>query len=190
MNAGANDVVGPRLFDFSRAQDVASWSALDDRVMGGVSRSALVAGDHGTAFFRGQLSRERGGGFASVRSAPCRRDLRAYQGVAVRFRGDGRTYYLRLKSEDDLDGPVHQAAFGGPPGRWCTAWIRFAELRPSFRGQPVPGAPLLDLRRVTTFGLLVRAETVGTFELELAWIAAFSHPSPVAEDLARLGPRA
>jgi NADH dehydrogenase [ubiquinone] 1 alpha subcomplex assembly factor 1 len=173
MSAGAEDAVGPRLFDFSRAEDVASWGALDDRVMGGVSRSALVAGDHGTAFFRGQLSRERGGGFASVRSAPRPHDLRAFQGVAVRFRGDGRTYFLRLRSVVDLDGPVHQAAFGGPPGRWCTASIRFAELRPSFRGRPTPEAAPLDLQRVTTLGLLVRAETVGDFALELAWIAVF-----------------
>lgn len=163
-----------RLLDFSRPEVVASWISLDDRVMGGVSSSALVPGDTGTAFFRGRLSRENGGGFASVCSLPRPLDLRAFSGVAVRFRGDGRGYQLRLRSTADLDGPVHQAPFDGPVGRWCTAWIRFDELRASFRGRPVPDAAPLDRERVTTFGLLVRAEPVGDFALELAWIDAWS----------------
>lgn len=175
MNATI-DPAARRLFDFSQPGSAAGWRALDDRVMGGVSQSTLVASEAGTALFRGRLSREHGGGFASVCSAPRVLDLRGLTGLALRFRGDGRTYQLRLRSTPDLDGPVHQAAFHGPEGRWCTAWIRFDELRASFRGRPVPDAAPLDLGRVTTFGLLVRAEPpgpIGDFTLELAWIDAW-----------------
>ena len=74
------------LYDFGTGEVIRRWSPIDDRVMGGVSRSELAASGEGTALFRGQLSVESGGGFASVRSAPEPRDLSARLGIALRQR--------------------------------------------------------------------------------------------------------
>jgi len=160
------------LHDF-RAGGAESWTALDDRVMGGVSRSRLVASGRETALFRGHLTTDRGGGFASVRAAPETRDLSDATGLALRGRGDGRTYRLRLRTDADLDGVTWQAAFATEPDIWRTWRLPFEAFAPSFRGRPVPDAAPLDRTRVTTVGLLVGDGQVGDFELELEWIAAF-----------------
>ncbi|HMX14512.1 MAG TPA: CIA30 family protein, partial [Thauera aminoaromatica] len=57
------------LFLFDRPESVVTWSAIDDRVMGGVSRSALRFDSAGHALFAGTVSADNNGGFASVRSA-------------------------------------------------------------------------------------------------------------------------
>ena len=57
------------LFDFSDPRAAEAWRAIDDRVMGGVSRSRLRHDRAGHAVFEGDVSLERNGGFASVRSS-------------------------------------------------------------------------------------------------------------------------
>jgi NADH dehydrogenase [ubiquinone] 1 alpha subcomplex assembly factor 1 len=58
------------LFDFNDPEAVHGWHAIDDRVMGGVSRSRLRHDPAGHAVFEGEVSLDRNGGFASVRSSP------------------------------------------------------------------------------------------------------------------------
>ena len=58
------------LFDFSAPTAADAWSAIDDRVMGGVSRSRLRHDTAGHAVFEGEVSLAQNGGFASVRSSP------------------------------------------------------------------------------------------------------------------------
>ena len=58
------------LFDFSDPAIVSDWAPIDDRVMGGISRSKLRHDLAGHAAFEGTVSLERNGGFASVRSSP------------------------------------------------------------------------------------------------------------------------
>ena len=67
------------LFDFSDPAAVAEWAPIDDRVMGGVSHSRLRHDPAGHAVFEGQVSLDRGGGFASVR---CRPGARGRPGAA------------------------------------------------------------------------------------------------------------
>ena len=58
------------LFRFDTPDVIVGWSAIDDRVMGGRSRSALRKTGAACASFSGEVSLANGGGFASVRSAP------------------------------------------------------------------------------------------------------------------------
>jgi hypothetical protein len=55
------------LFDFQSATN-AAWRVVNDNVMGGVSTSRFEA-TNGVALFRGDVSLENNGGFASVRSS-------------------------------------------------------------------------------------------------------------------------
>jgi len=57
-----------RVVDFANANEVGDWTPIDDVVMGGRSWSALTPSGSGTAIFAGRVSRENGGGFASVHS--------------------------------------------------------------------------------------------------------------------------
>jgi monofunctional biosynthetic peptidoglycan transglycosylase len=66
------------------------WYPINDRVMGGTSKSEFQA-ENGIAVFRGLVSLENNGGFASVRSALGNHDLSAYAGIALRVWGMVKT---------------------------------------------------------------------------------------------------
>ena len=61
---------GQMLYDFSSEGAVEEWISINDVVMGGISTGGLERTPEGTAVFSGNVSLERNGGFASVRSRP------------------------------------------------------------------------------------------------------------------------
>lgn len=77
-----------------------AWGALDDVVMGGVSASSLqidrTGGEDGgsTGLFKGYVSTDNNGGFASIRSKNFEpiEDLSAYEGFELRLKGDGHRF--------------------------------------------------------------------------------------------------
>ena len=78
------------VYDFQTATNAAAWQVVNDDVMGGVSTSSFCL-TNGVALFRGKVSLENNGGFASVRSLPARHDLAGCDTFVVRVRGDGRS---------------------------------------------------------------------------------------------------
>ena len=56
------------LFDFDSEEKSGQWYIVNDGVMGGISESEITLNDDGTATFRGDVSLENNGGFASVRA--------------------------------------------------------------------------------------------------------------------------
>lgn len=166
------------VFDFTEGTD--PWPSIDDRVMGGVSSSEMVVADR-RAVFRGTVSLDEGGGFASVRSEPRHHDLAGFDGIVLEVRGDGQRYKLRLRTTGTFDGVSYEAPLAPPAaeggdreiGDWTTVRLPFSTFRPVFRGRPVPDAPPLDPARVQTFGFLISDEQEGRFHLEVRQIAAY-----------------
>lgn len=155
------------LFDFADPNVANAWHAIDDRVMGGVSRSTLRSDPVGHAVFEGEVSLERNGGFASVRSAPAERGKAGAQFCIVEVRGEARRFKLNLLTGDAFDGLNYQATFTPGPDRWQTLRIPLAEFRPSFRGREVPGAPPLDPARIRQVGLMIAERQAGSFALAI-----------------------
>ena len=140
------------------------WQAINDGVMGGVSRGRMVAADQGLRF-EGELSLENNGGFASVRR-PVDADLSASTGVRLRLRGDGRTYQFRLRLDGRWDGIAWRAEFP-TTGEWQTVELSYEGFTPVFRGRHVPDAgPVVpaDIRQV---GFMLADKTPGPFALEI-----------------------
>jgi len=90
------------LADFSSAV-AADGYAVNDGVMGGISSSTMEATADGAGVFAGRLSLENNGGFASVRTV-VESDLSTFAGLVLRVRGDGRSYQVRLRTNDRFDG--------------------------------------------------------------------------------------
>lgn len=166
--------------DFSRAETASLFAPVDDAVMGGRSASRLEPGG-GFAVFRGVVSLARGGGFASVRSAPVRLDLAAADGIWLRVRGDGRTYKVNLRTDTSFDGVTYQAAFTPSAGAWEVVALPFASFRARFRGRSIEGAPPVDPSRIATVGFLVSDRQEGPFRLEIAALGALA-PSTGSPD--------
>ena len=152
---------------FGGPASVEPWAPIDDRVMGGVSRSRLRSDPSGHACFAGEVSLARGGGFASVRSQPGALGAPGASACVIEVLGDGKAYKLSLFTSDALDGLSYQSPFRPEAGAWATNRLPLAEFRPSFRGRAVPGAPPLDPARLRQLGLTIAERQAGPFALAL-----------------------
>ena len=159
------------LFDFTESNTANGWHAIDDRVMGGVSRSRLRNDSAGHAVFEGEVSLARNGGFASVRSGPDERGLPGAEICLIELRGDNKQFKLSLLTDDGFDSLNYQATFTPSENTWQTLRLPLTEFRPNFRGREVPGAPPLDPVRIRQVGLMIAAKQAGAFALDVRRIS-------------------
>ena len=169
MNADASpeDI----LFGFSTTTNASAWQIVNDEVMGGVSSSSFLL-TNSTAVFRGEVSLENNGGFASVRSSPSRQNLAGRDAFVLRARGDGRRYKFTVRTETGFDTPIYQLAFTTKRGEWEEHRLPFKDFVPTFRGRILTDVPPLNPAKVTSVGFLISDKQEGPFQLELAWIKA------------------
>ena len=159
------------LWRFDTPDAVQGWTAIDDRVMGGVSRSRLRAEAAGHAVFEGEVSLARNGGFASVRSPSGWPGRAGAQTCLIEVRGDPATYKLSLFTEGAFDAVAYQAEFTPTPERWTVITLPISGFQPRFRGRDVPGAPPLDPALVRQVGLMIASRQAGPFALGVRSIA-------------------
>ncbi|PRY73708.1 CIA30 family protein [Halomonas ventosae] len=162
-----------RLIDFQHADEATRWRAINDDVMGGVSRGGLH-GEDGVGVFRGETSLENNGGFASVRRAPEAFDLGAHPGIELCVRGDGRRYQLRLYTDQLPQGAAYRATFQPEAGEWQRVALLWHEFEAVFRGRRLEDAPPLDPAAIRQVGLLIADRRPGPFRLEVAWLGRLS----------------
>jgi NADH dehydrogenase [ubiquinone] 1 alpha subcomplex assembly factor 1 len=161
------------LFDFDSEAACNSWAPINDVVMGGVSHSRFDYVGESTAEFSGTVSLENFGGFASIRSTPSSYDLRAYTGLLLRIRGDGKRYKMNLKTEASLDGVQYQAVFETEVGAWTEIRVPFSKFVPMFRGVFTRNSPPLDTASICSFGFLISDKQAGPFRLDIDRISAY-----------------
>jgi NADH dehydrogenase [ubiquinone] 1 alpha subcomplex assembly factor 1 len=168
------------LFDFTDPLAAQAWHPIDDRVMGGVSRSRLRHDPLGHAVFEGVVSLENNGGFASVRSNSGERGLPGAEDCLIEVRGDRKQFKLSLLTDDGFDSLNYQASFAPAEADWQTLRLPLATFRASFRGREVPGARQLDPGRIRQVGLMIAARQAGSFTLEIRQISLASGVPSVA----------
>ena len=159
------------LFDFSTATNASAWQIVNDDVMGGVSTSCFRA-TSGVALFRGEVSLEINGGFASVRSSPVRQNLAGLDAFLVRVRGDGRRYKFTVRTHSGFDTPPYQCAFMTRRGEWAQHRLAFKDFVATFRRRGLTDVSALDPARVLSVGFLISDKQAGSFKLEAACIKA------------------
>lgn len=160
------------VFDFKNPAETLKWVSMDDRVMGGTSRSHLVYSG-GKAHFKGEVElNEELLGFASVRSKNDTFDLKAFEGVLLRVKGDGKTYRLNMKTERHHDGFLYQHIFETREGQWIDVEIPFGKFLPFFRGRKVENAAPLNPEDIRSFGFMIAGQK-GDFDLEIEHIKVY-----------------
>ncbi len=118
--------------------------------MGGVSRSAFSRRRPASPASAAVVSLEHGGGFASVRTRPQAWATAGAQAFVLRCRGDGRQYKFTVRMDDGFDGVQYQARFAAAArANGPTVDLPVTEFAASFRGRPVPGAPVRSIRRIS-----------------------------------------
>ncbi len=175
------------IFDFGEVgQNLnQTWGAVDDVVMGGVSRSGIEALDNGNALFRGTVSTDNNGGFASVRTRNFEPslELSGYQGISLRLKGDGQRYKFLIRDDNGWDSLAFAYSFDTEKGKWITVQIPFAQLVPVMRAKTVPGARQLGTGNIRALqlmlskfeydGVLNPKFEPGSFRLEISKIEAY-----------------
>lgn len=161
------------MVDFSGDKEREQWRIVNDGVMGGLSQSRIDITSTAIAVFQGKLSLENNGGFASVRRLPHQYDLTGYAGVTLRVKGDGRTYQVRVRTNDRFDGIAYRAEFQTSPGEWMTVKIPFKLFSPTFRGRRVTNASKLRPENIRQIGFLIADKREGTFRIEIDWVHAY-----------------
>lgn len=159
------------LFDFSAPEKTRTWWPVNDDVMGGISRSAVTV-SAGGLHFRGVLSLENNGGFASMRHRATPRELGAATSIILRVKGDGRTYRMQLGTNAQFrrSRVAYQAEFTTRGGEWEQVRLALAAFVPTHRGQTLAGPPL-NQAEIQEFGIMLADGRAGAFALDVAWIA-------------------
>ena len=122
------------LFDFSASEDWSGWDIENDVVMGGNSSAELKRSNEGNAIFKGNVSLENNGGFASLQyhySTP--KDIQGYKKVVLYLKGDGKTYQFRTKS--NLEDKASYVYNFKTTGDWQTIEVPLDEMEPVYRGE-------------------------------------------------------
>ncbi len=136
--------------------------------MGGVSRSRLRHDPAGHAVFEGEVSLQRGGGFASVRSSPGPRGRSGASVCVLEVRGgDGKAFKLGFFIDDAFDSVAWQASFQPAGDDWQSLCLPLAAFRASARGRDLPGAPPLDPTGIRQVGLVIGERQAGAFALDI-----------------------
>lgn len=168
-----SDARGPGipLFDFSGREP--AWYTVNDNVMGGVSNSLVVVDTELQRLsFSGDVSLENNGGFASTRSQWTNYNLGAFDGIALRVRGDGNSYRFRIRTEETGSGIAYTSLFTTKANSWQEVYIPFSEMAPLYRGFVVNAAGPLNPESIRSFGLMVADKQTGEFSLDVDWINA------------------
>lgn len=159
----------PRLIDFQQEDEAPRWRAINDDVMGGVSRGSMWE-EGGVGVFSGELLLENGGGFASVRREPDAFALGDDSGLVLYVRGDGRRYQLRLYNNQLVEGAAYRAVYQPRAGEWQRVALPWHEFAAVFRGRRLEDAPPLDPGTIQQVGFLIADRRSGPFRLEVAWL--------------------
>lgn len=161
------------IIDF-RDKELRSWQVVNDGVMGGLSKSSLRRTASGTVIFKGHVSLENKGGFASVRWPVEKLDLSSFAGVTARIRGDGQQYRFRLRTDEQFDGVAYQTKFQASQQEWEVVKLPFSAFVPTFRGRVLEDEKPLDAGQIYQLGFMIADQQAGDFQLEIEWIKAYS----------------
>lgn len=157
------------IMDFNISDGGTKWFAVNDGVMGGLSKGDGAVKD-GSLVFAGTLSLENNGGFSSVRTEGSYNFV-GRNFILMRVKGDGRTYQLRLATDARYQGSAvsYAADFVTEAGKWTEVKIPFNAFLPGWRGRKLDGPPL-KLSEIEEIGILIGDKKPGAFALEVDWI--------------------
>lgn len=154
---------------FENAESLDDWTVVNDTVMGGVSQSAFERTSEGNLRFYGQLSLENNGGFVSIRNQPAPLSLEDGSGIALRVKGDGRTYYLDLRSNRQRMAGSFRAPFSTVENEWTDLVIPFENFVAQSFGRQLPNVRL-EPATITSIGFTLSDKKPGPFTLEVAYV--------------------
>lgn len=161
------------LFRFEDRKSGNRWVAINDNVMGGISDGEAAITEDSCLLFKGWLSLENNGGFASIRTLFADFDLSGFTGIRIRVKGDGRLYQFRLRLDSDMDGIAYKREFQTVANSWMEIDMPFESFQASYRGRVLHDADPLVAADIRQMGFLISDKIEGEFRLLVDQISAY-----------------
>ncbi|XP_043705016.1 probable complex I intermediate-associated protein 30 isoform X1 [Telopea speciosissima] len=199
----AEDLIPPSekyIFRFNSMEELKRWHLYSDSEYGGLSSASLEIKDAGnglSGIFSGNLAldlaedskwRLNRSGFCGMRSKKFNGfiDLDAYDTLALKIKGDGRSYISTIYTENWVNSPGQQednswqAFVFVPKDNWYIAKIPLDQYLPTWRGNVIDADLEMNPSRIVGMSLSVNAEGgvpgaksgPGDFKVEIDWIKA------------------
>ncbi|MDG2432508.1 CIA30 family protein [Flavobacterium sp.] len=158
------------IFDFTVNSNIQNWSVVNDVVMGGASSSSFALNNNGNAVFKGEVSLENNGGFASVRYRFPQKQIKQFSTIRLRLKGDGKDYQLRLKA--NINEYYSYVATFKTTGEWQNITMPLENFYPSFRGRKLT-QPNFAKETLEEISFLIGNKKTEQFELEIDSITLY-----------------
>ena len=165
---GASSVL---IFDFDSNSNISSWRIVNDDVMGGVSTSSFTLNPNNNGVFKGSVSTENNGGFASVRYTMDPIKVKNMNTLKIRVKGDGKDYQFRIKNKAS-DYYAYIKTFS-TSGSWQTIELKLSDFYPGFRGRKLD-MPNFEKNSIEQISILIANKKNEKFELEIDRIELIS----------------
>lgn len=137
--------------------------------MGGVSKGGFTSSEEETLLFRGELSLENNGGFASIRTKQPELDLSGASAIVVKARGDGRTYWIDLRAKGQMSASSYRGYLTTKSGEWTEVTVPLTDFKLQAFGRDLPAKPLAA-DAVVAVGFTLADKKAGPFKLEIGSI--------------------
>ena len=165
MNSQVLDIINPK-----KNIGIKNWNIVNDNVMGGISTSTMSLNKQKNLIFKGNLSLENNGGFASSRLSLEKNILNEVKFFKIKFKGDGNTYKLRFIQNNRRASYSHD--FKSSKDEWIEVNLRVEDFKATWRGYSYSDYPALETEEVMSMGLQISDKQEGKFILEIEYIKA------------------
>ena len=149
---------------------VDNWNIVNDGVMGGISTSTLSINSDSNLIFKGYLSLENNGGFASSRMSIKKNILDNVKSIKIKFKGDGNTYKIRIIQDNKRVS--YSCDFKSVKNKWTEVDIPIKDFKATWRGYSYPKYSSIETDKINSIGLQISDKQEGNFTLEIKYIKA------------------
>lgn len=156
------------IFNFTSESTINQWQIVNDGVMGGRSKGYFSLNDNGHGLFEGTVSLENNGGFSMVQYHFQEMDVREYNKVVIKLKGDGKDYQFRVKK--NRSDYYSYAFIFSTTKDWQTIEIPFDKMIPQFRGRRLNKTKFTG-EQLEEIAILIGNKKAENFALQIANIS-------------------
>jgi hypothetical protein len=148
------------------------WRIVNDDVMGGISSSKVTVKDD-KIIFRGNVSLENNGGFASLRSQLKNYNFVNFSGIEIKLKGDGKRYSISMKETTYFNGYFYTNSFETKKDEWIVVQIPFNQFKLYYFGKDTNSSKKIPLDNIKEISLLIGDKQEGEFKAEIDYIMLY-----------------
>ena len=161
---------GDLSYDFKTSGAGRDWRAINDGVMGGLSKGRLSLTDS-SMVFSGQLSFANNGGFTSFRAPFGDYDLSKFEKVTIRYRLSGPAFALMLESSDVFWLPHFRHVLSSTEGEWTEIDFPLSGVKQYQLNSPTgKTATKEDLGKLIRIGFISSEKSTEPFSFEIDYL--------------------